>query len=413
MKGGDKLKFIDRIKMFVRRPTKAQIQTREVLSLNDPKLVEYLTSKEEIAESIFSVISRVSNVMASLPLKMIDNDYQQPNDCTAFNLLSDGPRYFTRFDFFRDIEALRNYQGNAYVQLFKNTNGQIIDMALIKPGACYPIIDSDTGELYYQVTAKDNKNYSNILYVHYMEMLHFKHTRFGGIEGTDPTKVLTNTLNFDREVRRISLTQLNGTNEGLKVKFAANVDEDGKEAVIKNIAKFYKENGGLLVEENGVEIERLTRELVDSKLLDTDKISRSRVATVYTVPEHFVGGGQSSYSSQEQLNTEFLTYNLVSTVTQYEEELNKKTLTPQEKKKGYRYKFNVSSLLRGDTQSRGNFYQIMRRNGAYTANDVLRYEDMAPSNEEGMNDHHISGDLYPINMDPTLRKSSQSVVKTD
>ncbi|MDT2660695.1 phage portal protein [Enterococcus hulanensis] len=407
------MKFIDRIKVFVRRPTRAQIQTREVLSLNDPKLVEYLTSKEEIAESIFSVISRVSNVMASLPLKMIDNDYQQPNDCTAFNLLSDGPRYFTRFDFFRDIEALRNYQGNAYVQVFKNTNGQIIDMALIKPGACYPIIDSDTGELYYQVTAKDNKNYSNILYVHYMEMLHFKHTRFGGIEGTDPTKVLTNTLNFDREVRRISLTQLNGTNEGLKVKFAANMDEDGKEAVIKNIAKFYKENGGLLVEENGVEIERLTRELVDSKLLDTDKISRSRVATVYTVPEHFVGGGQSSYSSQEQLNMEFLTYNLVPTVNQYEEELNKKTLTPQDKKKGYRYKFNVSSLLRADTQSRGNFYQIMRRNGAYTANDVLRYEDMVPSNEEGMNDHHISGDLYPINMAPTLRKSTQSVVKTD
>lgn len=407
------MKIRDRIRAFAGRPSETQSRSNEVLSLNDPKLAEYLTSKEEIAETVFSVISRVSNVMASLPLKLIDENFEQPKDCTAFNLLSQGPRYFTRFDFLRDIEALRNYQGNAYVQLFRSTDGKIIDMALIKPGACYPVIDSDTGELYYQVTATDNKSYSKVIYVHYKEMLHFKHPRFGGIEGTDPTKVLTNTLNFDREVRRISLTQLNGTNEGFKVSFAANMNEDDKKAVIKNIAKFYKENGGLLVEENGVEIDRLQRELVDSKLMDTDKISRSRVATVYTVPEHFVGGTQTSYSSQEQLNMEFLTYSLVPTVNQYEEELNKKTLTPAERKKGYRYKFNVASLLRADTQSRGAFYQIMRRNGAYTANDVLRYEDMLPSKEQGMDDHHISGDLYPINMDPTLRKSTQSVVKTD
>jgi len=407
------LKLRDRFKAFAGKKIENETQSREVMSLNDPKIVDYLTSKEEIAESIFSVISRVSNVVASLPLKMIDKDFNQPEDCFAYNLLSEGPRYFTRFDFFRDIESLRNYQGNAYVQLFRNRNGNITDMALIKPGACYPVIDSDTGELYYQVTATDNKSYSKVMYVHYKEILHFKHPRFGGIEGADPTKVLTNTLNFDREVRRISLTQLNGTNEGFKVTFAANMDEDGKDAVVKNIAKFYKENGGLLVEENGVEIERLERSLVDSKLMDTDKISRSRIAMVYAVPEHFVGGTQSSYSSQEQLNMEFLTYNLVPTVNQYEEELNKKTLTPDEKKKGYRYKFNISSLLRADTQGRGNFYQIMRRNGAYSANDVLRYEDMSPSNEPGMDDHHISGDLYPIDMDPTLRKSTQSVVKTD
>ncbi len=395
------------------RNTETHTTSKEVLSLNNPRLIDYFSTKEEIAESIFSVISRVSNVVASLPLKMIDENFKQPEDCAAYNLLTTGPRYFTRFDFFRDIEALRNYQGNAYVQLFKNMSGKVIDMALIKPGACTPIIDIDTGQLYYQVTATDNKNYSKVLYVHYMEILHFKHTRFGGIEGTDPTKVLTNTLNFDREVRRISLAQLNGTNEGFKVKFASNMEEEDKEAVVKTIAKFYKENGGLLVEENGIEIDRLQRDLVDSKLLDTEKISRSRIATVYTVPEHFVGGTQTSYSSQEQLNMEFLTYNLVPTVNQYEEELNKKTLSPEEKRKGYRYKFNVASLLRADTQARGNFYQIMRRNGAYSANDVLRFEDMVPVNEPGMDDHHISGDLYPIGMDPTLRKTTQSQVNTD
>lgn len=404
MKGGENLKLRDRFKAFA--GIKIENDSREEYFLNDPKLGDALIGKEELSETIFSIISRISNVFASLPMKLIDITYEQPTDCTSFNLLSDGPRYFTRFDFFRDIEALRNYQGNAYVQLFRNADGQIYDMALIKQGCCTPFFNSDSGDLYYKVTANDSKGYSKIMYVHHMEILHFKQTRFGGIQGADPTKILTNTLDYDMKVRQISIKQLTGSNEGLKVKFESNMDEEKKGVVVKNIAQFYRDNGGLLVEENGVTIERLQRSLVDSKLLDTDKISRSRIAMVYNVPEHFIGGNQSSYSSQEQLNMEFLTYSLVPTVNQYEEELNKKTLTPNEKSKGYRYKFNVASLLRADTQARGNFYQIMRRNGAYTANDVLRYEDMPPSLEQGMNEHHISGDLYPISMDPALRKTT-------
>lgn len=407
MRGGEKLKISERFKAFF--GLKVENNSRMELSLNDQQLANYLVGKDELSEAIYAVISRVSNVFASLPLKMIDNDCEQPNDCAAFNLLSKGPRYFTRFDFFRDIEALRNYQGNAYVQIFRGVNGEITDFALIKPGCCTPVFDTDSGELYYNVSASDSKEYGKVLTVHYMEILHFKQTRFGNIAGEDPTKILTNTLYYDKQVRKISLKQLSGSNEGLKVKFAANMDEKAKEAVVKNIANFYKENGGLLIEENGVSIERLQRDLVDSKLLDTDKVSRSRIAMVYNVPEHFIGNGGSA-SSQEQLNMEFLTYSLVPTVNQYEEELNKKTLSPKDKKNGYRYKFNISGLLRADTSTRGNFYQIMRRTGAFSANDVLMLEDMPPIAEQGMDEHHISGDLYPISMDPKDRKTTQKSV---
>ena len=64
---------------------------------------------------------------------------------SAYNLLSEGPRYFTKFDF-SGTWKLRNYQGNAYVQIFRNINGEVADMALVKPGACHPVIDMDSGE---------------------------------------------------------------------------------------------------------------------------------------------------------------------------------------------------------------------------------------------------------------------------
>lgn len=382
--------------MFTRSNTR-----REEISFSDPKLIDYLVGSEEVSEAVFSVVAKLSNTFATLPLKMIDSGYKHPNDCQAYNIMKNGPGYLTRFDFFRDVETIRNLQGNAYVQLFKDISGQIVSLKLIKPGACSPVLTED-GELYYHVQSDTGKS----MYVHYLEILHFKHIRLGGgILGTNPLNILSNSLAFDEEVQKISLKQLKGTNEGIKVKFSTNMNEEDKKNTINQIANFYRENGGLIVEENGVEIERIKRELIDTKLLEIDSITKSKIAMVYNVPEHFLSSGKKdSYNSQEQLNMEFLTYNLLSTVTQYEEELNKKTLTHAQQTKGYRYKFNVSGLLRADTKTRGAFYQIMRRAGAYSANEVRLLEDQQPSEIHGMNDYHISGDLYPIDMDPSQRK---------
>ncbi|WP_187172243.1 hypothetical protein [Enterococcus faecium] len=109
------MSILDRLRSFGRAKPKA---SKQEYFLNDPGLIPYLVGKDEISEGIFSVISRVSNVFASLPLKMIDVEFGQPDDCPAYNLLSEGPRYFTKFDFFRDVEVLRNYQGNAYFRSF-------------------------------------------------------------------------------------------------------------------------------------------------------------------------------------------------------------------------------------------------------------------------------------------------------
>lgn len=382
--------------------------TRTDFTLNDAAYVEYLVGKPKISEAIFSVVSRISNTFAALPLKLIDDSYKKPNDSKGFDIVYEGPRYFTRFDFLRDIETLRNMHGNVYVQIFRDINGAVNDLAIIKPDCCTPFFDTSSGELYYRVRATDNTTHSQEVFVHYMEILHLKHTRTsGGIKGTSPLDILSNTMNYDNEVRKISLSQLNGTNEGFKVKLATNMNEEDKNTTILNIANFYKDNGGLLVEENGVEIERIERSLVDSKLLDVDKISKSRIAMVYNVSRYFVDGDKSAGNlTQEQLNTEFLTYTLLPIITQYEQEFNKKLLTKKERGKGYRFKFNAAGFLRADTATRGSFYQIMRRNGAYSANNVRVYEDLEPIDSDAMNQFHISGDLYPIELPAELRKTT-------
>ncbi|MFM9785430.1 phage portal protein, partial [Streptomyces scabiei] len=80
--------------------------------------------------------------------------------------------------------------------------------------------------------------------------------------------------------------------------------------------------------------------------------------------------------------------------TQYEKEFNRKLLTEKERKSGYYFKFSMNALLRGDMQTRGNFYQQGIRSGWFKPNEVRAWEDLPP--EEGGDTLYLSKDLFPI-----------------
>jgi HK97 family phage portal protein len=361
-------------------------------------------SAAEMHESIFSAVNRMSNMLASLPLTLYDKDYNQPTDCQEFNLLNNGFRYFSKFDWLKDVDVLRCLTGNGYMMKFRDMNGKVVDYGLVRPNCCEPLIDLESGELYYAISAVDNRLMQQTMYVHSSEILHFKSMRFSGIKGINPINLLQNSLDYDQKVRQISLDQLVGNNEGFIVHFDANMDEDAKGELVKQIASFYKENGGLLIEENGTEIKRIERELVDTNLINVDKVTRSRVAMVYNLPEHFLGDTASSYASLEQLNLEFLTGNLLPTLVQYEQELSRKLLTDTQRAKGYRFKFDVRELLRSDTATTTAYIAACVRNSIMSPNDGREFIGLPPSNDPNANKLWISGDLYPIDTPIAERK---------
>lgn len=90
-------------------------------------------------------------------------------------------------------------------------------------------------------------------------------------------------------------------------------------------------------------------------------------------------------------------------VRQYEQELNRKLLTPADRKAGFYFKFNLGGLLRGDTAARTQFYQAMVRSSVMKPNEVRQLEDLPPEGKEA-NQMWISGDMYPLELDPLLRK---------
>ena len=340
-------------------------------------------------ETIFSVITRLSNTVSSLPLKMYKNHDVKNTDIS--DLLIDPNSYMTGWELLNKMEVARNEHGNAYVLVVRDTLYQPVELVLLENSQVTPFIDSDNNDLWYEV-----RTAVATLFVHNSNMIHVKHiTGASRLVGISPMTVLKNSLQYDKAVQEFSLSEME-KKDSFMLKYGANVSEEKQQQVVDNFRRFYDENGGILFQEPGVEIEKMPKNYTSADTLNAEKVTRTRVANVFNVPISFLNEQGGSFSSNEQLMTQFVQMTLTPILKQYESEFNRKLLTKKQRRNGFYFKFNVNGLLRGDTAARTAFYQMMIRTAGMTPNEVRQLEDLPPSSLEQADELLVSGDLYPL-----------------
>lgn len=141
--------------------------------------------------------------------------------------------------------------------------------------------------------------------------------------------------------------------------------------------------------EGGGEIKTVGVSPEDSQYLETRRFQLAEMARIVGyIPPHLIGDVERSTSwgaGIEAQNTAFLQYGLLPRLRRWEQRLTESLLSEAEREQ-YFFEHAVEGLLRADTQARGTFYQVLRRLGAFTANDILALENM--------NDRGDAGDTY-------------------
>lgn len=399
MKGGENLKWFNRVKATAKGAVAGWKGAGfDFSSWFGRKFWGIDNTKLATNETIFSVISRLSNTLSSLPLKL-HKDFD-----TVFNQVSDvvinspNPN-MSGFEWINKTEVSRNETGNGYSAIIRDIRMQVEALIPIDSTYVTPFLNTDDNNLWYEVRGVDGT-----YYVHNMNMFHVKHiTGVSRWQGISPIDVLKNTLEYDKAVQEFSLSEMQ-KKDSFILEYGINVDSDKRQKIIDDFRRFYQENGGILFQEPGVTVKDIERKYFASDTLASERITRSRVANVFNVPVSFLNDTEGqSYSSNEQMMIQFVQMTLTPIARQYEQEMNRKLLTPEERKAGHYFKFNMGGLLRGDTAARTNFYQMMLRSGGMVPDEVRRLEDLPPKGGRAA-ELWISGDLYPIEMDPSQRK---------
>lgn len=355
-------------------------------------------------ETIFSAVTRLSNSMATLPLKLYQNYEMKVNQASDVLINNPNPN-MSGFELIRNLETNRNEKGNGYAVIERDLRMQPERITVIDPDYVVPIIEDETKELWYEVLSYNGNRY----YIHNSDMIHVKHiVSSNSLKGINPIDVLTNARDFDKAVREFSLKEMQSAPNSFILKYASNVDSEKRQRVVEDFRRFYKDNGGILFQEPGVEIDELERKYVAADIFMTERITRSRVANVYNMPVTMLNDTEGqSYSSNEQLMRMYVDLTLMPIVRQYEQEFNRKLLNSYERQQGYYFKFSTKALLRADTATQADYYTKAIRSGWLSQDEVRQLEDHPP---QGGNASKlwVSGDLYPIDLDPSERKSSNN-----
>ena len=350
--------------------------------------------------AFYACVLLISDTISTLP---IDSFIRRDGDRVPYR---PQPAWIQR----PDVDLLRSehYQqvlisllldGNAFVRVFRDNSGQVINLVVIDPTRVTVTRNKVTREIEYIV---DGMNETPI---RKQDMLHITEMRKAGdLRGMSRVTELKDNLGLSSALQSFAsrfFGQGATTSGIIETPQGLNSDQakqlvDGFNSRHTGFRKAHKT--GLLT--GGAKFVRTGVNPDEAQMLDSRKLAIEEVARMFRVPPHMIGittPGAMSYASVEQNNINFVTHTLRPYVAKIEDAYS--ALLPQ----GAFIKINVDGLLRGDFATRMNGYSIGSQAGFLSVNDIRRFEDLRPV---------TGGDVYRVPL-ANVDLGAASLVETD
>ncbi|QIL50515.1 phage portal protein [Weissella coleopterorum] len=279
--------------------------------------------------AIYGVISRLSNTIATLPLNLFNAERQPVSSEDVSVLVGREPNpIFSSFDLWNKAETDRNELGNAFILIERDEYYQPMRLWNINANDVVVLQDQETNALFYRIRVK-----SNSIVVDSSNVIHLKNiTGSNRLMGISPLNVLSDSLKYDQAFEQFSLSEMM-KRDSFSITYDKNLDDDRRNAVVESIKSFVKNNGGVLFNEPGAEVELMQRSIATTDVARNDNTFYRRVANAFHVPLSFLNATEATVDSENNMMY-FVQMTLMPILKQYEFELNKKLLTDSQKRAG-------------------------------------------------------------------------------
>lgn len=343
-------------------------------------------SENDLSEATyFACLKILSEALGKLPLKLVATTEKkgvvEQKQHPFYSKLRYRPnRFTTSTDFFSSIEMNRNHFGNAYVWVTNKMKQK--DQELI-------LLPSDRVEVWYD----DGKILSDIPDVYYIyrvgthryvfgseEILHFKTSMtFDGIKGLSVREQLKSTITGGKKSQEM-VNQLieNGFTAKAVLQYTGNLSDENAKLFTANLENYAKGKVDtvktIIPIPVGAKLDPLNIKLGDNEFMEIKKYNALQIASAFGIkPNQINDYEKSSYASAEAQQLAFYVDTLLFILKQYEEELTYKLLTEDEIKRGLKFQFNVSVILRADLKTQIESLSKGVSTFIYTPNEARSY----------------------------------------
>lgn len=356
--------------------------------------------------AVYSCVRILSEAVAGLPLHLYRyterGGKERASAHPLYTLLHDEPNpEMTSFVFRETLMTHLLLWGNAYAQIIRSGNGNVVGLYPLMPDRMS--VDRDEhGKLFYEYQMQTDDGAalkSGTIRLSPEDVLHIPGLGFDGLVGYSPIAMAKNAIGMAAACEEYGAKFFsNGATPGAVLEHPGILKDPEK--VRESWNATFRGSGNankIAVLEEGMKYTQIAIAPEQAQFLETRKFQINEIARIFRIPPHMIGDlDKSSFSNIEQQSLEFVKYTLDPWVQRWEQAINKALLRPHEKGK-YFVRFNVDGLLRGDYQSRMQGYSIGIQNGFMSPNDVRGLEqlDLIPE-EQGGNKYLVNGNMVSL-----------------
>ncbi len=365
---------------------------------------ELVTADAMLALSaVWAAVSLLSRSQASLPLFVYERTGADSRERAVahplHDLLHTAPNAeMTAYAFRQAVQANVLTWGNGYAVIERDGGDRPVALVPQHPSAV-SLRRAETGELEYTVRDSDGQMRA----YRPDDILHFRGLSVDGLTGLSPVAYARETIGLAMGAEKFAARYFgNGVRpSGILVPPRPLSAEASRELQESWRALYGSANAHrLAVVQPGTEWIPLTMPLEDAQFLETRKFSVTEIARWFGVPPHMLSDMEhATFSNIEHQGIEFVVYSLRPWLVSWEQELARKLLTADERRR-YFVEHVVDGLLRGDITTRYNAYATAISHGFRCPDEVRALENLNPIPDG-------SGQVFtrPVNVAPVSADS--------
>ncbi|ERM17254.1 phage portal protein [Brevibacillus laterosporus] len=388
-----------------KRPYSMDDFTRDARSfLRGKQALSGVTVNEETALryiTVYSCVRVLAETLGSLPLSVhltrSDGGSDKAQDHPVYELIHDLPNDEMTTQTWREASMGHlTLSGNCYSIITHNNKGQVVDLYPVDWHMVDPKRNPSTGKIEYHIVDRGKVEVFPI-----EKVFHIPGFGFDGIKGYSPIRMAAESIGIGMAASEFS-ARFYG--QGMNIGGVLEHPSELSDEAYGRLQTWIEEKGsGManswlpLILEGGMKFSRIPMPLTDAQFVETRKFTRDEIGGLFRVPPHMIGNlERATFSNIEHQGIEFVQHTMLPYITRWEQAINWKLFTKDEREKGYYARFNLSGLLRGDYKSRQEGLAIMRQNGVINADTWRGLEGMNPIDGPEGQEYLVNGNMIPV-----------------
>jgi HK97 family phage portal protein len=284
-----------------------------------------------------------------------------------------------------------NLGGNLVCQRVQSSMGKLIGLNPIDWTTLRIERNKETKKIQYIINNKTDAPLSR------KQVFHIPGPSINGIVGLSPIEYAAQAIRLGMTYEKFGVNfYKNGAFATGIFKKPGTLDDVAYKRLKDDLKENYQgllNTGTPILAEDGLDFVPFQMKLVDAELLASKKFQVEDICRIYRVPLHLVQNlDKATNNNIEHQSLEFVMYTMLPWFKRWEENINTQLLTPDQRKQGYYFEFNIAGLLRGDQKSMAEAFAQGRQWGWLSVNDIRRLLNL--------NSIGSTGDIYlqPMNM---------------